>query len=108
MQFRQALSNQADVHVYAAKVHGGGSGEPSIPRSFKGFTTPNYTEFSYRPPMMENGFVAWAGVMRYRDLIKPEDFPGEPMHQILARNVAINRRMLRRTGLNMDAGPRIK
>jgi 1-acyl-sn-glycerol-3-phosphate acyltransferase len=108
LQFRLALENKTDVHVYAAKIQGAGSGEPSIPRSVKGFISANYTEFSYRPPLPENGFVALAGILPYGDLIKPEDFPGEPFHQILARNVAVNRRLLRRTGLNMDAGPNNK
>ncbi len=108
MQFDLALANQTDVQLYASKVHGGGSGEPSIPRTRKGFLGANETEFSFRPPLPENGFVAFAGVITYLDMIKPKDFSGEPDYKIRLRNVAVNRRMLRRTGLNMDAGPELR
>ncbi len=107
MEIKLAMENRADIRLVATNLHRGGVGEPSIPRSLGGFFGANATAFSYPSPTPEAGFAAYAGEIRYEDLITPTDVPGATIPGINELNTALEWYLLTRAGYAMDAGPRV-
>ncbi|OGQ28852.1 MAG: hypothetical protein A3B79_04205 [Deltaproteobacteria bacterium RIFCSPHIGHO2_02_FULL_50_15] len=102
-KMREERGQDVPITIFSANLHRGGVAEPSMPRTLSGFLSGDQM-FRYSWPQTEEGWLAYAGHLTSRTLLRNEDFSDLSPWDVLQMNTALGREMEMLSGFQMDAG----